>query len=1022
MKHALAACVFDSHIGCTVYTIPKSEVEHRLTMEQLSFGLHAFNKALHGKVARYGIQHQTTFDQIGRWLEDAGSLAYTSPLTAAGLLSRPVHDVNAIVEVTPLSSTGQRVGETTVEEQAASSLLFTVSSTSEKLTLWEAVQLAQTHLVARHASLAPSHTNNNNNSSNSHLLSSARYRQRVVMDAAMATHRHTTLLTAVAQRQPGANPIVGFTYVPYAVENIQHVFEWALGEDADSVQSTLTTQLQSLMTDDLPALLVHTPCKTALFAHHEPSRLVHVAHTFTQAMTMAQTLESVTETLFHRKLQTLSEEHLLRGEVMHAPQTVMLARDLASHSVAQLLCYRRLTQFQSRYVACWQWLWQHPLFDLHAFAKDQDNDGGVLTRWQAVLPAIDERILPPALSTETAPELVYHRLCHDLLLPVSPADALAASAAPSSSSSSSLATAPQPAFTQGLHATLLSLVNTHVDASSSTSLLSAQLGAALWVPMQWFHTKIQHMLQEQLYAGHSMQELDELLDADIRRLRRVLLYLILVAFVSAYKSASVGRSSSRSSASSAVQSLFGNDFVLRLHGFFAVIDGVSPFHVEEVQLLVALVLIDLDDVQTAAVTATTTTEEEAETILGNETHWVHAWRWLTQRHGSPDLYLIQPQPLRQYPALRYLLEHVRCSRDEGNDSARLPWSLTDTSTESQRLRWNDELALSSLLFAVVQRWIRRGHYHAAYSLQSIAPYPRHIYLGVMAWIASIPEDRAPTLLISGAPMDPDTLMATQWWHRLWDEARVKMEAMPTASESLRTLQDMTQFLCRWTIAHGCFADFLTEETLQLAEMDAIVQYLTSRAEVEVVSAVCPSPAVDTLVGFLIQHRRVEEARHWHDRHVSHVGAARYKVEREAKRVVDERAMMIAAAEAQLWTIPRVDYDLCRNVHRCHKILAQLAEIERVAASTASNSSASSAMDTTPTTTITTTSATVSVPVLSSGSGSGSGTGSGQSIGGLFSTIRRPAALVSASPFAPASTPVPPPRNNLFARFSSQSTM
>eukprot|EP01040_Poterioochromonas_malhamensis_P021705 gene21705-26245_t len=184
-----------------------------------------------------------------------------------------------------------------------------------------------------------------------------------------------------------------------------------------------------------------------------------------------------------------------------------------------------------------------------------------------------------------------------------------------------------------------------------------------------------------------------------------------------------------------------------------------------------------------------------------------------------------------------------------------------------------------------------------------------------------------------------------------------MEAMPTASESLRTLQDMTQFLCRWTIAHGCFADFLTEETLQLAEMDAIVQYLTTRAEVEVVSAVCPSPAVDTLVGFLIQHRRVEEARHWHDRHVSHVGSARYEVEREAKRVVDERAMMIAAAEAQLWTIPRVDYDLCRNVHRCHKILAQLAEIERVAASTAasssssSSSSASTAMDTTMTTSV-----------------------------------------------------------------------
>lgn len=49
-------------------------------------------------------------------------------------------------------------------------------------------------------------------------------------------------------------------------------------------------------------------------------------------------------------------------------------------------------------------------------------------------------------------------------------------------------------------------------------------------------------------------------------------------------------------------------------------------------------------------------------------------------------------------------------------------------------------------------------------------------------------------------------------------------------------------------------------------------FLADLAEAEIASALCPAPAVDALIGYLLQHRRGDQAQVWHYRHAAAVEA------------------------------------------------------------------------------------------------------------------------------------------------------
>lgn len=125
-------------------------------------------------------------------------------------------------------------------------------------------------------------------------------------------------------------------------------------------------------------------------------------------------------------------------------------------------------------------------------------------------------------------------------------------------------------------------------------------------------------------------------------------------------------------------------------------------------------------------------------------------------------------------------------------------------------------------------------------------------------------------------------------------------------------------------------------------MEEITAFLAKRAEVEVARGLCPAAAVDTLIGFLLQHRRVSQARDWDHRHQrAVVGNNNVVSDPEVKRLLEERSLLIQAASAGLWTIPEVDYNLARNLQRGHHIVQRLSEMEVVGGASSAPSSSSS---------------------------------------------------------------------------------
>lgn len=718
--------------------------------------------------------------------------------------------LDACLIVTPILSRGGR-GESVIDVQVTDALDQTTS-------IWQACLLSSAHLASRHFVYTDNRT--------PALEQSAKFRQGLLWDAAVAARHLLPLLqcltkspnsSASSSASPAAGSAMHFRFhdaQAYAVENIQDVFDWALGDDAQSLQQTFRLQVRQLMGDNLPPLLMRCESKASLRQEY-PTRVAATNEQFVQVSVMAEALEDISDTLYQRKMTTLREEQILQGGAERSD--IVFARDLASHSVAQLQLYRRLAQFQRQYVDVMSYIWHHQSLTFSAFAGQSHPQEEVLTRLQEVVPAIDQRYLPESIASSAS--LVYTRLCRDILRTKLSSSWKALVNEPQISSPDKLSPSTDmavdeqeqqeevdtdarlikrdpkdvgrhpPSFQVMYRDVLVPLLNVQISQEHTEK----QLGTALLTPLVLLYEKIHFILQNQLYDGLTMQALEEVLEHDIHHLRRVWLYLLLLSFVVSYKRTHQPTESSQTNAN-----IFAHEFIEECFRLLNGSDDSQPNnHInrsnpgpikssvskEELHMLLACVLIDLDD-----------TTQSAET---NPTHFQHVVTLFTTNH-QPDAFLLQPQPLRQFPYLSELFEYIDFTSEQGG-SPTLAVALRSVS-EASRHRYNDLLSLQSIGFAVIQRWICRGHYTAANLFQTIAPYPRHVRPGILSWIASIPND------LTNSNDDGN-------WRRIWEEARAKAEAICFPSESLQTLQEVTQFLCAWTIVHGCFAAFIESENL-----------------------------------------------------------------------------------------------------------------------------------------------------------------------------------------------------------------
>lgn len=148
-----------------------------------------------------------------------------------------------------------------------------------------------------------------------------------------------------------------------------------------------------------------------------------------------------------------------------------------------------------------------------------------------------------------------------------------------------------------------------------------------------------------------------------------------------------------------------------------------------------------------------------------------------------------------------------------------------------------------VLPVLAQRLLCTGQLNDAQALMMYLACRQHGFLstkeGVTAYAAALPS--------------------TRQWEIIWLRARMLASKLADPKESAETLSEMTQFMFRWSMRNRVLSIFLQQDFRPL-ELDVVLKLLTDRAIADTDKALAPSPAVDTLVAFLLQQHRFEEAK------------------------------------------------------------------------------------------------------------------------------------------------------------------
>jgi hypothetical protein len=92
----------------------------------------------------------------------------------------------------------------------------------------------------------------------------------------------------------------------------------------------------------------------------------------------------------------------------------------------------------------------------------------------------------------------------------------------------------------------------------------------------------------------------------------------------------------------------------------------------------------------------------------------------------------------------------------------------------------------------------------------------------------------------------------------------------------------------------------------------VLDFLHRKAIADIDATVSPSPAVDTLVAFLLHLHRVEEAAEVHEAHAKVVQHRTFATSEEARKSVQERKLLLDAHRS-LPDIPEINHRLLKHL-------------------------------------------------------------------------------------------------------------
>lgn len=204
----------------------------------------------------------------------------------------------------------------------------------EAIPIWDACSLLEAMLPCRHGLFG--------SAKGSGGLKGWRLRQQLLMEAALVMDLVPILVQAIGERGYGSSG-------SFLLTNIQDVFEWVLGQQmkesgrSQSLLQSLEALLQQTVTTHILPCLVDRAAfdrrDGGLLSQEQPPAALAMA--FRELLILSTATHNLTTALYERKMNSLlDEEYLLSRTDL---ETVILARDVASHSVVELYLFTRRT-------------------------------------------------------------------------------------------------------------------------------------------------------------------------------------------------------------------------------------------------------------------------------------------------------------------------------------------------------------------------------------------------------------------------------------------------------------------------------------------------------------------------------------------------------------------------------------------------------------------------------------------------------------------------------------------------------
>lgn len=200
----------------------------------------------------------------------------------------------------------------------------------ETLPIWDACFMLEAILPCRHGLFSSVKKEGG--------LKGWRVRQQLLMEGALVLDMVPTLVQAIGERGYGSSG-------SFLLTNIQDVFEWVLGQKMNEpgrspslLQSLEALFQQTVTTKILPCLEGRTAFDQRSLSQQPLAALVM---TFRELLILSTATHNLTAALYERKMNSLlDEEYLLTRTDL---EKVILARDVASHSVVELYLFKRRT-------------------------------------------------------------------------------------------------------------------------------------------------------------------------------------------------------------------------------------------------------------------------------------------------------------------------------------------------------------------------------------------------------------------------------------------------------------------------------------------------------------------------------------------------------------------------------------------------------------------------------------------------------------------------------------------------------